>query len=326
MSMLFAATYPDRTTALVTFGIYANDGSGRRTTRGRRDRRRGGEIADASSATGATGLGSGAVTAPSARRALSERGSARYIGTRRQPRRGGRAAADEHARSTCATSCRAIRVPTLVMHRDGRPRRRHRRGRATSPRASRARASSSSRATTTCPGSATTGPIRRRDRGVPDRRPAAPASPTACSRRSCSPIIVGSTETRRASSATSGWRELLDAPPRARPRASSRATAAREVDTAGDGFLARFDGPARAIRCAARDRRRRPSRARPRGARRPAHGRVRARRRRRSPGSPSTSARGSQRWRGRARSSSPRPCTISSRARASGSAIAAAPS
>ena len=48
----------------------------------------------------------------------------------------------------------------------------------------------------------------------------------------------------------------------------------KEVDTAGDGFFARFDGPARAIRCAcaiAESVRR----ARSRGPCRPAHGRVR---------------------------------------------------
>ena len=32
--------------------------------------------------------------------------------------------------------------------------------------------------------------------------------------------------------------------------ASSRAARGREVDTAGDGFFAAFDGPARAVRCA----------------------------------------------------------------------------
>ncbi len=46
-----------------------------------------------------------------------------------------------------------------------------------------------------------------------------------------------------------GWRELLE-----RHHARIRAELARfrgvELDTAGDGFFARFDGPARAIRCA----------------------------------------------------------------------------
>ena len=60
--------------------------------------------------------------------------------------------------------------------------------------------------------------------------------------------IVGSTAT----SSTLGdreWRTLLE-----RHHAAVRATIARyrgvEVDTAGDGFFATFDGPARAVRCA----------------------------------------------------------------------------
>ena len=59
----------------------------------------------------------------------------------------------------------------------------------------------------------------------------------------------------------------------------------RELDTAGDGFFAAFDGPARAIRCASRDRRR-GARAGHRGPGGPAHGRVRARWTARWPGSP----------------------------------------
>jgi class 3 adenylate cyclase len=60
--------------------------------------------------------------------------------------------------------------------------------------------------------------------------------------------IVGSTEwatelgDRR-------WRELLEAHHSAVRRELERFRG-REVDTAGDGFLASFDGPARAIRCA----------------------------------------------------------------------------
>ena len=49
----------------------------------------------------------------------------------------------------------------------------------------------------------------------------------------------------------------------------------REVKTLGDGFLATFDGPARAIRCAC-DVRERRARARPRAARRAPHRRGRA--------------------------------------------------
>jgi class 3 adenylate cyclase len=60
--------------------------------------------------------------------------------------------------------------------------------------------------------------------------------------------IVGST-TQAAELGDRRWRELLQ-----RHHAVVRGMLARyrgqEVDTAGDGFLATFDGPARAIRCA----------------------------------------------------------------------------
>jgi class 3 adenylate cyclase len=60
--------------------------------------------------------------------------------------------------------------------------------------------------------------------------------------------IVGSTQTA-AQLGDGGWRALLD-----RHHALVRSLLARyrgrEVDVAGDGFLATFDGPARAVRCA----------------------------------------------------------------------------
>jgi class 3 adenylate cyclase len=60
--------------------------------------------------------------------------------------------------------------------------------------------------------------------------------------------IVGSTE-RAAELGNRGWRELLE-----RHHALMRRELTRfrgeEKDTAGDGFFATFDGPARAIRCA----------------------------------------------------------------------------
>jgi pimeloyl-ACP methyl ester carboxylesterase len=62
--------------------------------------------------------------------------------------------------------------------------------------------------------------------------------------------VVGSTEmaTRLGDR---GWRELLDRHHTVIRRELER-WRGREVDTAGDGFLAAFDGPARAIRCAFR--------------------------------------------------------------------------
>jgi class 3 adenylate cyclase len=60
--------------------------------------------------------------------------------------------------------------------------------------------------------------------------------------------IVGSTE-RMTELGDSGWRQLLE-----RHHAAVRSQLARargrEIDTAGDGFFASFDGPARAVRCA----------------------------------------------------------------------------
>ncbi|HYA08746.1 MAG TPA: adenylate/guanylate cyclase domain-containing protein [Gaiellaceae bacterium] len=59
--------------------------------------------------------------------------------------------------------------------------------------------------------------------------------------------IVGSTE-RAHTLGDRGWRELLEAHHDAVRRELAR-FGGRELDTAGDGFLAAFDGPARAIRC-----------------------------------------------------------------------------
>src|SRR5207247_1760406 len=60
--------------------------------------------------------------------------------------------------------------------------------------------------------------------------------------------IVSSTE-RAASMGDSGWRALLDAHD-AVVRSQLARFRGHEVKTVGDGFLATFDGPQRAIRCA----------------------------------------------------------------------------
>ena len=60
--------------------------------------------------------------------------------------------------------------------------------------------------------------------------------------------IVGSTE-RAAVIGDAKWRELLDAH-HAVIRGELERSRGKEIDTAGDGFLATFDGPARAVRCA----------------------------------------------------------------------------
>ena len=60
--------------------------------------------------------------------------------------------------------------------------------------------------------------------------------------------VVGSTE-RAAELGDRAWRELLDEHNQMVRRELDRFRG-REVDTAGDGFLATFDGPARAVQCA----------------------------------------------------------------------------
>ena len=60
--------------------------------------------------------------------------------------------------------------------------------------------------------------------------------------------IVGSTA-KLAELGDAGWRDAGRAPPRARA-AAARPLPGHEIDTAGDGFFATFDGPTRAIRCA----------------------------------------------------------------------------
>ncbi len=60
--------------------------------------------------------------------------------------------------------------------------------------------------------------------------------------------LVGATE-RAAALGDREWRKLLDAH-HSIVRANLARFRGREIDTAGDGFLASFDGPARAIRCA----------------------------------------------------------------------------
>jgi len=58
---------------------------------------------------------------------------------------------------------------------------------------------------------------------------------------------VGSTE-RAASMGDQAWRSLLDAHDRT-VRDHLRRFRGKEINTTGDGFVASFDGPARAIRC-----------------------------------------------------------------------------
>ena len=149
----------------------------------------------------------------------------------------------------------------------------------------------------------------RRDRGVPDRARGRLREPDRVLATVLFTDIVGSTE-RAAELGDRRWRELLEHH-HALVRRELDRFRGRELDTTGDGFLATFDGPARAIRCAGGDPRR-PSGARPRDPRRHPHRRVRAPSATTSAASRCTSARGSPRWPAPARSSSRAPSTTSS--------------
>ena len=72
--------------------------------------------------------------------------------------------------------------------------------------------------------------------------------PTGCSRPYCSTDIVSSTETD-VRVGDHRWRELLDQHDKVAMRLITRHRG-RLVKTTGDGLLATFDGPARAITCA----------------------------------------------------------------------------
>ena len=136
-----------------------------------------------------------------------------------------------------------ISVPTLVLHRAEET---GATGLGSWASTSRVRASSSCRETTTSHGRAT----RRR---CSTRSSASwPVSGRRWSRTGCSPHCCSPTSSdrprRRRSSATAAGR-----PPRQHHRLVRAQVArfrGREVDTAGDGVFATFDGPARAVRCA----------------------------------------------------------------------------
>ena len=116
--------------------------------------------------------------------------------------------------------------------------------------------------------------------------------------------IVGSTQ-RAAELGDARWQALLADHNRIVRRQLDR-FGGTEVKVVGDGFLATFDGPARAIRCAIADPRRGPG-ARTRDPGRAPRRRDRGRGRMTSPGSRSTSRRASRRSPGPARSSSRAP-------------------
>ena len=156
---------------------------------------------------------------------------------------------DAHMRVAFGTDTRAIlptvRVPTLVIHRTGDPVVDVHQGRYLAEHIPGARYVELPGVDHVLVGRRRRHP--RRDRGVPDRVPA--------SRRAGSCPGDGPVHRHRRLDRAGGRAR--------RPRVGALLTAhdaavrrelerhrGREIDTAGDGFLATFDGPARAIRCA----------------------------------------------------------------------------
>ena len=248
MSMLFAATYPERTRALVLCGAEVKEETDRRLAVGRNDPRgastrsmdidliverwgtghsridhfapsRAGDDAPPSACRPPTGR----VREPARRRRLHADG----LRDRRPPRRAGGQDADADRPPRGRQVCHVENARWLARHIAGAryvelpgddhlpwvERRRH----------------------------------PRRDPGVPDRRAraggAGPGSRDGAVHRHRRFDRTGARARRQR------WRDLLDRHNEIVRRDLERFRG-REVDTAGDGFFATFDGPARAIRCA----------------------------------------------------------------------------
>ena len=271
MACLFAATYPERTVALILYGTVVDY----TCPSDRRLEHRVGRVPrvhrralghDRPRAGGDPRLGS-----PEPRRRRAARRVAGVVPPpRRQPGRRRRVGADEprHQRVACPPGDPRADARAGEDGRPGLPRR----AGPCDDRADRGRAPRG------VPGrrALLLGRDLRRPAGVHRavrRRAQRPGGRS--SDRSLATVvftdIVDSTATA-ASLGDARWKELLERAPR-RVRGQLARFEGAEVDTAGDGFLATFDGPARAVRCATCDRgvdrragargpRRRPHRAR----------------------------------------------------------------
>ena len=242
MAILFAATYPERTRALVLYGAYAK----------RLDPDDDYPWAPTREERAALHRSAGA------RLGLRVRHEAHVPArpTRRWRAGGASAAAPPPAPAPSGRSCEmnslidvrdvlpAIRVPTLVVHR-GTDYDVARRGRPLHRRADRrrpVRRAAGSR------------PLRRRSTPTRSSTPSSRSSPAARRRAEPGP--------RPGDACSSPTSSVDERPPSAATVLADRSThddraqrarpgiRGREVEALGDGFLATFDGPARAVRCA----------------------------------------------------------------------------
>lgn len=247
MSILFAATYPERTTALVIFGGYAKRASAPDYTFGWRDEEWAAFFANVDSHWG-TPLGLDLnIWAPSiARNARAAEDMAAYMRTAASPG-AVRAVMEMNREIDVRNVLPAVRIPTLILHRTGDRNIRIEHARYMAERIPGARLVELA-GDDHVPWVGDSDPILDeveefltgvRHEPEPDRVLATLLFTD----------IVGATQ-RAAELGDRRWRDLL-AEHNALVRRELVRFRGREVDTAGDGFLATFDGPARAIGCAA---------------------------------------------------------------------------
>ena len=237
---LFAATHPSRTTALVVLEGYA-DPMAERTDGPRLEEVR---------RCGGRHVGDGGDSACRESGHAVERGNPGNVGSGgtpgREPRnRSSRATALDRSGRASATANSPRANPRRPARQ--RPDNPARDGASTSPITYRARNTLSCRgATSSTSWNRGASPSRRSPSSSPDSRPTWPM--IGCWPPCCSPTSW----TRRAGPprwATATGMRLLDAHD-AVVRSQLARFRGREVNTSGDGFLAMFDGPQRAIRCA----------------------------------------------------------------------------
>lgn len=229
MCTLFAATYPERTAALILYGTFARF------------------LAAADYTIEGWGTG---VSLHSFAPSLAEDEAARASWARRERLSVSPAGIRTLLRITAATDVRhilpAVRVPTLVLHREGDRAMRVEFGRYIAARIPGARfvaLQGSDHSPAIGDIDALLGEVEEFTTGVrhgpePDRVLATIMFTDVVG----STVLVAELGDKR-------WRDLLDAYYTIVRQELARFRG-REIDTAGDGFLAVFDGPGRAVRCA----------------------------------------------------------------------------
>jgi class 3 adenylate cyclase len=241
MSVLFAATYPERTTALVTYGIYAKRLWSEDYPWAPRPDAREREIEAVEREWGRVDVSSIAPSASPAERAAL----ARFIRRSASP---GAAAAllRMNTQIDIRNVLPTIGVPTLVMHRTRDRDVNVEEARwiaAQVPGARYIELGGDAHVPWLGDAESVAGEIEEFLTGV---RPV--AQPDRVLATVLFTDVVGSTETA-VRLGDEGWRRMIERHHEL-VRTELRRHRGVEIDTAGDGFFARFDGPARAIRCA----------------------------------------------------------------------------